>query len=392
MSNAEDPTDLVEERTNPAITLDPSRPGEAGRPRAPQSEPTRQVEVPELRPLSTLPSDRGRSHAGADVEARLHTLEVELKAALGLLARQQHQLDRGLLGKTDPPPAPEEAPDPGEARDLGEVEVDLAVGVDLEVAGSRDGPAELAQLTAQQAGLDRRLVELTESLRRRFAEEDLDLSEQEARLAGLHERVEQLEAASEVQRLRMKFELVNQVTAELEARTARVEIELQRLDGLQERVEQTEARTERLESLFAELVDELRGLREQSDLDAVEARLRDIEALALSAGTAEKEVRQALAAQGEEIEELKKSVLPPANDVDDLTQIDGIGPKTAASLRDLGITAFAQIRRWSAEDIERVAAALGQSPRRIEKAGWVAQAAERDRSAADEGDEGDGGE
>lgn len=58
---------------------------------------------------------------------------------------------------------------------------------------------------------------------------------------------------------------------------------------------------------------------------------------------------------------------------DDLTQINGLGPKTAERLNELGIHSFAQIAAWSEGDISRFDE-LTQARGRISRADWVGQA------------------
>ncbi len=58
---------------------------------------------------------------------------------------------------------------------------------------------------------------------------------------------------------------------------------------------------------------------------------------------------------------------------DDLTKLVGIGPKLAASLAEQGVTSFAQIAAWTAEDLAKVDAALSLKGRAARDA-WVAQA------------------
>jgi len=59
---------------------------------------------------------------------------------------------------------------------------------------------------------------------------------------------------------------------------------------------------------------------------------------------------------------------------DDLTRIKGLGPKLAALLGELGITAYAQIAAWDGADIERIDAQLGRFKGRITRDQWVEQA------------------
>jgi predicted flap endonuclease-1-like 5' DNA nuclease len=58
---------------------------------------------------------------------------------------------------------------------------------------------------------------------------------------------------------------------------------------------------------------------------------------------------------------------------DDLTKLVGIGPKLAASLGELGVTSFAQIAAWTADDLAKYDAALSLKGRAARDA-WVAQA------------------
>ncbi|MDH3451007.1 MAG: ATPase, T2SS/T4P/T4SS family [Gammaproteobacteria bacterium] len=70
---------------------------------------------------------------------------------------------------------------------------------------------------------------------------------------------------------------------------------------------------------------------------------------------------------------------PPvsAADGDDLTQIHGIGPAFERILHDLGITEFAQIARFTPQDVERVRAALGRVGHRVLGDDWIGQARAR---------------
>jgi len=65
---------------------------------------------------------------------------------------------------------------------------------------------------------------------------------------------------------------------------------------------------------------------------------------------------------------------PAAEEVaDDLTRMTGIGPKLSVALAALGVTRFAQIAGWTAEDLARMDAALSLKGRAVREA-WVAQA------------------
>jgi predicted flap endonuclease-1-like 5' DNA nuclease len=61
---------------------------------------------------------------------------------------------------------------------------------------------------------------------------------------------------------------------------------------------------------------------------------------------------------------------------DDLKRIKGIGPVIEGLLHQAGITTFQQIADLSAEDGRRVGDLLGRFRGRIERDGWITQAAE----------------
>lgn len=63
----------------------------------------------------------------------------------------------------------------------------------------------------------------------------------------------------------------------------------------------------------------------------------------------------------------------PEGAKDDLKKISGVGPKLEEKLNNLGITTYAQVAAFTAEDIERVDAVLNFKGR-IEREDWVNQA------------------
>lgn len=65
---------------------------------------------------------------------------------------------------------------------------------------------------------------------------------------------------------------------------------------------------------------------------------------------------------------------PATHAPDDLTRIKGLGPKLAALLGEFGITTYAQIAAWEADEIERIDAKLGRFSGRITRDQWVEQA------------------
>ncbi len=65
----------------------------------------------------------------------------------------------------------------------------------------------------------------------------------------------------------------------------------------------------------------------------------------------------------------------PEGDPDDLKQISGVGPVLEGKLHALGVTKFAQVAAFTAEDIAKVDDALSFKGR-IERDDWLKQAAE----------------
>ena len=64
---------------------------------------------------------------------------------------------------------------------------------------------------------------------------------------------------------------------------------------------------------------------------------------------------------------------PPEIDIDDLTEISGVGPKTEKQLHSLGISRFQQIAAWTADDIALINAPL-VFKRRVARQDWISQA------------------
>ncbi len=69
-----------------------------------------------------------------------------------------------------------------------------------------------------------------------------------------------------------------------------------------------------------------------------------------------------------------KAAAPAADQAaDDLKKLSGVGPALEKKLLDGGVTSFAQIAAWSADDVASVDAELSLKGK-IEKEGWIAQA------------------
>lgn len=69
----------------------------------------------------------------------------------------------------------------------------------------------------------------------------------------------------------------------------------------------------------------------------------------------------------------KKAAPKAAAGADDLKQLSGVGPALEKKLHEAGVTSFAQIAAWSAEDIAEFDEKLSFKGR-IEREGWVEQA------------------
>jgi predicted flap endonuclease-1-like 5' DNA nuclease len=147
--------------------------------------------------------------------------------------------------------------------------------------------------------------------------------------------------------------------------------------------ERDTAKIARIESLFEELAEEVREQRDAAGLDALRARIDDVETLVLQAGSDEERLRGVVHAQERAIAKLSESLPAPpmpgarsgVHAGDDLTRIKGIGPKYARLLAGMGVLRFSQIAAWSGDDVDRAARQLGIPRARIEKAGWVEAAA-----------------
>ena len=113
---------------------------------------------------------------------------------------------------------------------------------------------------------------------------------------------------------------------------------------------------------------------------APEADIRAVTPAVVEAETAEVEAVELVAVLEPVVEPdlVAEAESPDLNDslevqADDLTRLVGIGPKLAASLAELGVTHFAQIAAWTAEDIQSIDQLLNLKGR-ADRDAWVAQA------------------
>ncbi|HWF76726.1 MAG TPA: hypothetical protein VN694_06060 [Caulobacteraceae bacterium] len=101
------------------------------------------------------------------------------------------------------------------------------------------------------------------------------------------------------------------------------------------------------------------------------------EAAPVAAGAANDAAEETLGEALEPMAEASKAIV-----ADDLTRLTGIGPKLSAALAERGVTCFAQIAQWSADDLAEVDAALSLKGRAVREA-WVAQAKRFAKAAKD---------
>jgi predicted flap endonuclease-1-like 5' DNA nuclease len=103
---------------------------------------------------------------------------------------------------------------------------------------------------------------------------------------------------------------------------------------------------------------------------AADTELR-VEEAVVAADQSAAELEAPLAAEAAAEEVAQELSLEHA--ADDLTRMSGVGPKLSAALAERGVTSFAQIARWTADDLAEVDAALNLRGRAVREA-WVAQA------------------
>lgn len=91
------------------------------------------------------------------------------------------------------------------------------------------------------------------------------------------------------------------------------------------------------------------------------------------AAVAAKPAKKAAAPKAEAKTEAPKAAKKAAAGADDLKQLSGVGPALEKKLHEAGVTTFAQIAAWNADDIAAMDEKLSFKGR-IEREGWVDQA------------------
>ncbi|MGE0791745.1 MAG: NUDIX domain-containing protein [Sandaracinaceae bacterium] len=216
---------------------------------------------------------------------------------------------------------------------------------------------QLAAMREMLNTLDVRRDALAEELRVRIGTAERDAQDLEARLAQMEARLAALAEGTELARVRVRLERLTHAHTELEQRLGAIDASQRGREDREAREKTIDARIERLESLFAELADDLRHRDDDAGIDALSARLDGLEALVLSRPS-----------------EPPRGRAPDVRSGDDLTRIKGIGPKFAKALAEMGVHRIAQIATWDVAEIERVATVLRIKASRV--AGWPERARE----------------
>ena len=330
--------------------------------------PIRQGTIPPSRMPKPSDPPPPRASASPPERQRIAQMETQLDQTRSAIARQKNELDE-LRARLE------------EKEQRLDALLGRLAGPDAAPAGGAD-----PELDRRLRELELKKEDIARELRVRFSAQEEDTEKHVALLDTLSNRLQWLEEGEESARIRMRLENVGHRLTALESKLVEV---AESQDDLREealtrevRDGKQQARIERLESLFDEMADELRTRRDGSDLEALRARLEGVETLVLETGNAEQALKL-------EVEALRGSMAPPSagrsetgrsetgrseTGGDDLTRIRGIGPKFARQLEGLGVTSFAQIAAWGADDVERIATELGIKASRIAKAGWVKSA------------------
>ena len=189
------------------------------------------------------------------------------------------------------------------------------------------------------------------------------------------------------------LDALEQNSIELEAENAQIKHDAARAKQETKALQRDAAEMEALKTQNKELSHCLKSMeksRKQYEIDA--KRYRDL------AGQSEKQSEtlrgrldnmqknfakmeaQQLKATGEAREnsaaEKPDGQAPPAQEIDDLKQIIGVGKVFEQTLHDLGITSYRQIANFAVTDIARINCELKEFKGRMEQDDWVAQAKE----------------
>jgi predicted flap endonuclease-1-like 5' DNA nuclease len=117
---------------------------------------------------------------------------------------------------------------------------------------------------------------------------------------------------------------------------------------------------------------ELRDARVEIERQREQIKGRDSTIAELQAKLNERDAT--IAAHAQQLAEARTQQVASVPAGDDLKRIRGIGPGFERVLQGAGITTFATIAAWTAEDVVRVANLLNTQPARIERGAWISQA------------------
>ncbi len=186
-----------------------------------------------------------------------------------------------------------------------------------------------------------------------------------------YERI-RLEHEAESDRLRLRISSLHnkgERVDELESEVVELRQRTERLTAIQGQLSDAQTLANRVPELERQVID-LSHRGEQADrLESEVARLKaELESAkaAVSTQTIKPSWQQGTTQLG----------TPGADHRDDLKVINGIGPVMEQTLNDLGIKTWEQIGAFSAEDIEKVSAAISTFPGRIDRDDWVGGAIE----------------
>lgn len=106
----------------------------------------------------------------------------------------------------------------------------------------------------------------------------------------------------------------------------------------------------------------------------VDGLAKDRDAVAAELASAARALGAEIAMLRARVDELEKRGGGTRGTPDDLRRVRGIGPRFESSLLAHGIESWAQIAAWTDADVDAMAKAIGATPERIRREGWVASA------------------
>lgn len=181
--------------------------------------------------------------------------------------------------------------------------------------------------------------------------------------------------------LRKQLERCNEESASLRTQLEAYQEAQARLDAANSEIAALKEQVARMKDLQADLVDwKARATEQALEIERLKAELQSgvsaagVAALAEAAAVAP-EAGAEVSAMG--APEVGVALVPPAESVkpDDLTLIEGIGPKISALLNQNGVYTFAQLAAASVEHLQSILSAAGPRFRLADPHTWPEQAA-----------------